>query len=119
MIYLIWVFYIIGVLFSIFAFCRKTRYSIHMLQQSSYRSGDFLKWCDENITRNLSFCELAAMAVTLVFFFVTTRYFDNTFYASINCGAVMIFTFFGVVPFKKHSGKNAKKPLNKPVSFVI
>lgn len=94
-----------------FLFVRKTIFSIHMLQQSGYRNSDYLKWCDENLMRNLGFVELAAMAISLVFFFAAGRFSDDIMLMFINLDLTMLLVSLGHFPLKKYSTKNAKKPL--------
>ncbi|MDP4118816.1 MAG: UDP-N-acetylmuramoyl-tripeptide--D-alanyl-D-alanine ligase [Bacillota bacterium] len=93
-----------------FLFLRKLRFSVHMLQQTGYKSKDFLKWCDENLMRNLSFIELAAMAVSLCIFFFLDKYGVPQI-GFLNAAVTMLLVSLGVFPFSKYSSKKAKKPL--------
>ena len=100
---------IVFLLLTVFLFLRKTRFGLHMLQQSGYLSTDFLKWGEENLFRNLSFTELISMALTIVLFFVFLYY--DSFFQLVNSAAALFFVSLGLIPMKKYSGKNAKKPL--------
>ncbi len=95
----------------VFLFFRKMRFSVHMLQQSAYRSGDFLKWSDENLLRNISVAEIIGMIVSLAIFFFTKRFGNDPVIAMINATVTMIIVSLGMLPFRKHSVKKAKKPL--------
>lgn len=95
----------------IFLFARKTLFSIFMLQQSSYRSSDFLKWCDDNFLKNISAAEIVAMAASLAMFFATRSFGEDLFLAVVNATVTLIIMSLGMFPLRKHSVKKAKKPL--------
>ncbi len=92
-------------------FIRKTLFSVHMLQQSAYRNTDYLKWCDDNLIRNVSAYELAAMAASLVMFFVMHRFSDNLYVGMCNSALTMLILAFALISSGKYSTKKAKKPL--------
>ncbi len=102
---------LIGFTGVIFLFFRKMLFSVHMLQQTAYRSGDFLKWCDENLLRNISVAEIIGMIISLVIFFFTKRFGSDLLIATLNSTITMVIVAIGIFPFRKYSVKKAKKPL--------
>jgi len=95
----------------LFLFVKKTLFSVHMLQQSSYRSSDFLKWCDDNLTRNISAAEISAMALSIVLFFMAAKFAEDNIAGIINVIITLAVMIIGLFPLKKFSVKKAKKPL--------
>lgn len=106
---LILVLNIIFLILTLVLFVKKTRFGLHMLQQSSYLSMDYLSWCDENLMRNLSAVELLGLAVTIALYFVFFRF--DLIFQFINSAAALFLVSLGLAGSKKYSGKNAKKPL--------
>ncbi len=92
-------------------FVRKTLYSVHMLQQSAYRSSDFLKWCDSNLSLNSSGYELFVIAVSLLLFLLTRNFQEDVFVLFGNMLLTFVLLSLRNLPFKKYSTKSAKKPL--------
>ena len=95
----------------LFMFVKKTLFSVHMLQQSAYRSGDYLKWCDDNLTRNISAPEISAMAVSVALFFMGSKFAEDYTAGVLNTAATLAIVLVGLFPIKKYSVKKAKKPL--------
>ena len=111
MVYIVFGAFILAFLAMLLLFIRKTLFSVHMLQQSGYRNSDYLKWCDDNLMRNISVAELVGMGLSLVIFFLTERFMEDILIGFVNCIITMAVVSIGLFPLRKHSTKKAKKPL--------